>query len=114
MNRLAQLVLLVLFPFYPLWAWLFNFITNKNISNFINVLWLPLVVLFLLNKNNRFPKYLIFLLLFTGYHLGSVYIFDLLPDGTTWFKYIIADFNVTACAIFFLVENIEFDKGFYE
>ena len=113
MNRLLQFVLILLFPFYPIWAWLFNFITNKNISNFINLLWLLLVALLLLNKNNRFPKYLIFLIFFTAYNLGSVYIYDLLPEATTWFKYILSDVNISACAIFFIIENVEFEDWFY-
>jgi hypothetical protein len=114
MNRYLQFLLILLFPFYPLWAWLFSIVTNKSIGNFANLIWLPLVIFLLFNKNNRLPKYLIFLILFTVYHLCSVYLFNLLPEDTTWVKYILSDINVYACAVFFVIENTTFDDWFYE
>jgi hypothetical protein len=114
MNRYQQYLLIVLFPFYPLWAWIFNFVSHKALINYANLIWLPLVIFLLFNRNNRMPKYLIFLILFTIYHIFSVYYFDLLEDNNNWFTFIRGDFNVTACAALFVIENTKFEDWFFK
>jgi hypothetical protein len=111
-NRYQQLLLLVLFPFYPLWAWLFLFADNKEIIEYANLLWLTLVIFLFLNRSNRLPKYLIFFVLFTVYHLCSVYIYGLLPGGVNWFSFIRLDINVYACGVLFVIENTKFEDWF--
>jgi hypothetical protein len=113
-NKYLQYLLLALYPFYPLWVWLFNTLTHKSLSNYINMLWLPLVIFLLLNKNNRFPKYLVFLILFTLYHLFEIYYFDLLQSDLNWFTYISLDTNVYACCVLFVIENTKLNNLFYE
>lgn len=114
MNRYLQILFLILFPFYPFWAWIFLEGDNKEIVEYANLLWIALFVFLLIYQNNRFPKYLIFLMVFTVYHLGSVYYFNLVPPEMTWVSFIRQDINVYACAVFFVIENTKFEGWFYE
>ncbi|MFZ4706094.1 MAG: O-antigen ligase family protein [Bacteroidales bacterium] len=114
MNKYLQILFLVLFPFYPFWAWAFLTGDNKEIVEYANLLWLGLFVFLLIIKSNRFPKYLVFLMLFTAYHLGSVYYFNLVPPEMTWVSFIRQDLNVYACAVLFVIENTKFEGWFFE
>jgi hypothetical protein len=114
MNRYLQRLLVWLFPFYPLWIWFLNLFSKKDLQSFINFLWLPMVIYLIMNKNNRVPKYLIFLLLFTAFHIASIYYWDLLPPDQGWLYFFRSDLNIYACAVFFIIENTKFDDWFYE
>lgn len=112
-NRVVQWVLSILFPFYPLWGALFYFILNRNISHYINLLLFPFFLFVLLtNKNFKIPKYLLFILIFTLYHLCSVYIFDTITRDSSWFILIKEDINIASCFILFIIENTKFEKRF--
>ena len=103
---------MILFPFYPIWGWVFTSFTNKNIDTYINLLWIPVVLYYLIIKNNKLPKYLLFLIAFTLYHLASVYLYDLAHADENLLFYILSDTNILACAILFIIENTNFDERF--
>jgi len=90
----------------------FYFFTHQKIDSFINFLWVPIVLYYLLTKNNKLPKYLLFLIIFTLYHLASIYLNNLVTANSNFFFTVLFDSNVLACAIFFIIENTEFDENF--
>lgn len=112
MNRLTQLFFLVLFPFLPLWAWVLSLVHPTQIETFITVVLIPIALYIIISPNINFPKYLTFFVLFTIYHLVSVYIYGLIPADTTTFKFILSNRNVLACLLFFVAENTHFDESF--
>lgn len=114
MNKYLQILFLILIPFYPFWAWAFLAGDNKEIVEYANLLWMGLFAFMLIYKSNRVPKYLVFLMIFTIYHLATVYYFNLVPPEMTWVSFIRQDANVYACAVFFVIENTTFDDWFYE
>lgn len=111
-DKFVQYLFLILFPFYPLWAWLTDSLAKLYINKIVILILLPIAVYYVISQRFKFPKYLLFLALFTFYHLGSIYINDLIPLDTNWFYYILSDTNVLACVIFFIVENTQFDLKF--
>jgi hypothetical protein len=112
LEKYLPKVILILFPFYPLWGWVYISLTGKNINEHINLLWIPIVLFYLLTKNNKLPKYLFLLVVFTIYHIFSVYLNDLVPENSNLLFFILSDPNIYACAVCFVIENTEFDESF--
>jgi hypothetical protein len=112
MNKVRRLFFLILFPFFPLWAWLIYQVTDTSLEILLSVVLIPIAAYFFLLPGIRFPKYLVFFIIFTLYHLASVYINDLVPPDTNLPKYILSNPNVVACLFFFIIENTDFDDDF--
>lgn len=112
MQKLLKNLFLILYPFYPLWAWVTNVIIKKPIEPVVNIIFLPLALYYIIVVNKKLPKYLVFLIIFTIYHLVSVYLNNVIPKDTNWVYFILSDPNVLACAIFVVIENTDFDKEF--
>lgn len=113
MNRLTQNLFSILFPFYPFWAWLFYKVTNKSIDFGVAVILIPLVFYYLLFINKRLPKYLIFFILFTIYHLISVFVNQTIHKSDSSIEYfLLTDYNVIACLYFIVIEYCIFDEKF--
>ncbi len=112
MNKIIQSLLLILIPFYPFWAWLSISLTNRHISLFVIFIFIALAFYLIITQKVRVPKYLIFLILFTIYHLGSVFINNLIPPETNLIYFIFSDVNLFACIIFFVIENTHFEEDF--
>jgi len=112
MDKFLQYLILIIFPFYPLWAWLSGTLTKFYINKIVILLFLPFALYYLIAQRFKFPKYLIFLIIFTIYHLVSVYVNHLIPLNTNWLFYIISDTNVLACVVLFIIENTQFDGKF--
>jgi len=112
MDKIIQFLFLILFPFYPLWAWLAYTTTKLYINKIVILLVIPIALYLLITQKNKFPKYLFFLSVFTIYHLISVFINDLIPLNTNWLYFILSDTNFLACVVFFIIENSHFDEKF--
>lgn len=112
MNRVVQYFFLILLPFYPIWAWLFYSVTKKPVSIFVVAMLIPLAAYSLITQKIKFPKYLVFLILFTIYHLASVYINNLVHAGTNKMFFLLSDANVYACLLFIVIESTSFDDIF--
>ena len=112
MNKLVQYFFLILLPFYPIWSWLFYSFTKKPLSIFAVLILIPLVFYSLITQKIKIPKYLIFLILFTIYHLCSVFINHTVPSGSNKIFFLLADENVFACLAFVVIESTSFDESF--
>lgn len=112
MNRILLTFLAVLFPFYPLLAWIFRFVNSKPMLFFINLLLLPVALYFLVNSKRKLPPYLVAFLLFTLYHVGISFYTDTLPVNQNAFFFIFSDLNVFACSLFLVIENTVFDEPY--
>lgn len=112
MDKIIQYLLLILFPFYPLWAWLSTSLTKIYIDKIVILILLPVAIYYVFIQKIKLPKYLIFFIIFTVYHLVLVYVKDLIPANTNWLFYILSDTNVLACVAFFIIENTHFDEKF--
>jgi hypothetical protein len=112
MNKLTQNLFLVIYPFYPLWAWItvsfFNFPADKILIFLV----LPILAYNLWNLKAKVPVYLFFFIAFTVYHLCSVFYNGIMPDNTTPLLYIFSDPNLLACILILVVENTDFDEDF--
>jgi len=112
MDKIIQYLFLILIPFYPLWAWATENLVKLYINKLVILLLIPIAIYQLITKKVKFPKYLFFLVVFTLYHLTSVYINKLIPLDTNWVYFILSDPNFLACVFFFIIENSHFDEGF--
>lgn len=112
MNKIILSFLAVLFPFYPLLAWIFRFVNSKPLPFFLNLLMLPVGLYFLVNSKRKLPPYLIAFLLFTLYHVGISFYTDTLPTNQNAFFFIFSDLNVFACSLFLIIENTVFDEPY--
>lgn len=112
MNRFIQLFFLILLPFYPMWAWLSYAYVHKPIGFVIALILIPLVAYNIIIQKIRLPNYLIFLILFTIFHLVSTFANHLLPPKTNMVFFFLSDANVYACLLFLVVESIDFDDVF--
>jgi hypothetical protein len=112
MEKIIQYLFLILFPFYPLWAWASYSSYHLYINKLVILILIPISLYLLFTQKIRFPKYLIFLSIFTVYHIGSVFINGLLPLNTNWLYFILSDLNFLACVIFFIIENTHFDEKY--
>jgi len=112
MNKLIQNVFLVAYPFYPIWAWFALSYLHFPIDKIFIFALLPIVFYIIAKFRPRVPAYLIFFILFTIYHLSSVYYNELKPTNTNWFFFFFSDSNVLACVLFFVIENTDFEDDF--
>jgi hypothetical protein len=112
MDRFIQTFFLIFLPFYPLWGWFFYSSTKKPASMFMVLMLIPLAVYLLITQRIKIPKYLIFLILFTIYHLASTLMNHLIPAGTNKIFFLLADFNVFACLALIVIESTSFDEIF--
>lgn len=112
MNKFIQNLFLILLPFYPFWAWLFKLLTNKPVDVFVTVGLIPVIIYLFLFEKIKLPKYLIFLLIFTLYHIASIFFNDIFPDDVNKFFFLLSDNFILACLLFIIIENTIFDKEF--
>jgi hypothetical protein len=112
MNKITQLFFLILFPFFPFWAWFLSLIKDTQIEIYISLILIPVAFYFLITPKINLPKYLLFFILFTIYHLCSVYKNNLVPSDTNLLRFFLSDRNVLACLFFFVIENTHFDERF--
>ena len=112
MNKLTQNLFQWVYPFYPFWAWITLSFLHFPADKILIFLLLPSVIYYIWYVRLRVPAYLIFYLLFTFYHLWSVFSNGLMPNNTNWFFFILSDTNVLACILFFVIENTNFEEGF--
>jgi hypothetical protein len=112
MNRTRQFFFLLLFPALPFWAWFLYFFTDRPIGVFLTLVLIPIASILLIMPRINIPRYLGFFMLFTFYHLCSVYINNLVPPETNSLKFLLSDRNVLACLFFFVIENTHFDERF--
>jgi hypothetical protein len=112
MNKTAQLLFLILFPFLPFWAFILFMIRPTEIEMFLTLSMIPFASYIIITPKINFPKYLVFFSIFTIYHLYSVFINKLIPSDTTTLKFFLADREVLACLFFFVIENTHFDERF--
>lgn len=110
--KVIQYVLLILLPFYPIWAAVFYTLLNRHIHYFGVLVFSLLAFILIIIQNIRIPKYLIFFILFTIYHLCSIFINGLVPADSNLVTFILTDVNVFACIAFFVIENTDFEKSF--
>jgi hypothetical protein len=109
MNKALQILLLLLLPFYPLWAALIYTLAERNIDIFSILLFIPIAIYLLFSKKVKLPAYLIFYIIFTIYHLGSVLYNNIIPSDKSVLYTILTDINLLGCIILFVVENVKFD-----
>ena len=114
MNKLTQNLFQWIYPFYPLWAWAIISFLHFPPDKVLIMVFIPMVIYVIWNIKVMVPPYLVFFLLFTVFHLCSVYYNHLLPGGTSWPLFIISDPNVLACVLFFVIENTNFEDDFIE
>lgn len=112
MNKITQNLFQWIYPFYPLWAWIFLAFVHVPVDKILLVVMLPSVFYIIWNIKTQIPVYLWFFLCFTIYHVSTVYYFDLLPEGSSWPMFILSDPNVIALVLFFIIEHTDFDEGF--
>jgi len=103
---------LVLYPFFPLWAWVTLTFLHFPADKLLVFILLPIVIYIIWTLKVRVPAYLGFFMCFTAYHLGSVYYNNLIPTNTNFLSFTLSDFNFLACLLFLVVENTNFDDGF--
>lgn len=111
MNRFLQYFFLFLLPFYPIWEWMCYTATKKPLSVFVGATLILVIIYTIIVRQLKIPKYLVFLILFTIYHLISIYINDLIPPGNLFFS-ILADQYVFACILFIVIESMTFEEFF--
>lgn len=112
MNKFVQNLLGVIYPFYPLWAYVMVKFVRFPLDKVLIFILLPIVLYYLYNMAVRVPAYLAFYLMFTFFHLGTIYTNNLLPLNTNWVNFFFSDTNVFACTLLFVVENTNFDEAF--
>jgi O-Antigen ligase len=112
MNRLLQKGLLILFPFFPLLAWLVHFAGNKPLRFYLSIVFLPIAFSFLTNSKKKLPNYLLFLIAFSLYHVASSFINNTIPTTNNKIYWLLTDFQIFACALLIIIENVDFDEKF--
>jgi len=112
--KVIQNILLIIIPFYPFWAWLSFTFFEKHINYFAVLVFLSMALVLIIIQKVRIPKYLIFFILFSIYHLCSVFINGLVPPDSNLITFILTDVNVFACIVFFVIENTDFEKDFFK
>lgn len=112
MNKFIQNLFLVLLPFYPFWAWLCFSMTNKSIYLFASAALLPIAVYLVASANKKLPLYLIFFMIFTFYHLGSMFINNTFPTDTNKIYFLLSQPHLLACIFFIIIEHTVFDSQF--
>ena len=114
MNKLVQNLFIWLLPFYPIWAWLCLTFTGKIIYYPLGVILNVMAVYIFIFVNKKIPKYLLFFILFTIYHISSTYLTNTFPKNADKLYYIfLLDHNVRACLFFFIIESTIFEESFF-
>src|SRR4051794_36365214 len=109
MNKFIQNLLVILLPFYPLWAWLCHFFTKK-FDFVVSIFLLPIALYYIVLVNRKLPKYLLFFIIFTIYHICSVFINNTFPKDTNKIFFLLTDPNILACVFLIIVENTIFKE----
>jgi hypothetical protein len=112
MNKLLQRGLLTLFPFFPLLAWVIHFAGTKPLRFYLGIAFLPLAFYFLVNSKKRLPNYLLFFIAFTLYHVASSFINNTIPTTNNKVYWLLTDFQIFACTLLIIIENVDFDEKF--
>ena len=112
MNRFMQGLFILFIPFYPFWNWIFSFLTPKSFGFFFSLFLLPISLYCLAFKKGRYPNYLYLFILFTIYHIFSVFINHIKPPDTNLVYFIFSDVNVLACIVLIIVETTTFTNSF--
>ena len=112
MNKIILRLLALMFPFFPLLAWGFHFVNEKPFAFYINLLFLPLALYYLVSTSRKLPAYLITFILFTIYHVAISFITNTLPKNQNGFFFVFSDWNVFACSLFIIIENTVFDEPY--
>ena len=110
MNKIQQILFLILFPLYPFWAMLTFHFTGRYVNIFTEVVFIPFAIYIVIFKKIRFPIYLIFLFLFTIFHLFSFFINDLGKNQSLAYI-LLSDLNILACTVLFVAENTHFEDS---
>jgi O-Antigen ligase len=79
---------------------------------FVNVLVLPIAIYFLFASKKKLPKYLVFFIVFTIFHVSSILLNNLISKDTNWIYSLLSDANILGCAFLIIVENTQFDAKF--
>ncbi len=103
-----------MYPWFPFWAWIMHFVSDKPVTFYFNIVALPLALYFLLSSSTKLPKYLFFFILFVIYHIGSSFVNNTVPADQGKLFFILYDYHIFACSIFIIIENTFFDKLFIE
>lgn len=114
MNKFLQNLFLILYPFYPFWSWISFISIHKPFDFVVNLLLIPFAIYFIVFKSRRLPAYLLWLILFTVFHLLSVYINGTAPKDSNTLYFLLSDYNVLACVVFIVVEYTQFEDWFIE
>lgn len=114
MNKAVQYLFIILFPFYPIWAWVSYAFLKKPVTFFVCLVLLPLALYYIVTAFKKLPAYLLCFLGFTTYHLVSVFVNDLVPKESSVLYFLLTDFNVAACLFFIVIEYVEFEEGYIE
>jgi len=112
MNKFTQNLFLIIYPFYPLWAWVTVSFLKFPADKILILVVLPILIYNIWNRKFRVPVYLGLLILFTIVHLYTVFVNDTMPDNTTPLLFLFSDFNILACVLLLIVENTYFDEEF--
>lgn len=112
MNKFVQSLFIWLFPFYPFWGWLCYTLTNKPIDFFVGVLLFPIALFLIVQVNKKLPAYIIFLIMFAIYHVGSEFVNNLFSADASKVYSLFADPNIIACLFFIIIEYTFFDEKF--
>ncbi len=112
MNKFIQNLFQVVYPFYPLWAWISVSLLHFPIEKIFIFVLLPVLLYIIWAMRVRVPLYLILFISFTIYHICSTFYFGLLPQNTTRVLFILSDPNVLACVLFLIIENTNFEESF--
>ena len=83
MNKAVQYLFIILFPFYPIWAWVSYAFLKKPVTFFVCLVLLPLALYYIVTAFKKLPAYLLCFLGFTTYHLVSVFVNDLVPKESS-------------------------------
>jgi hypothetical protein len=111
-NKSLQSVLLILLPFYPLVGFAFHFITSLPLDLATNFFLLPVASYFLFQGKVKLPPYLILFIIFTLYHLVSLFANDARPGGENAVYSILADTNLLGCSFLIIIESMNFEESF--
>ncbi len=112
MNKLLQKGFLVLFPFFPLLAWIVHFAGNKPLRFYLSIILLPIALYFVTSTKKRLPNYLLWLIAFALYHVASSFINNTIPATDSKVYWLLTDFQIFACALLIVVENVDFEEEF--
>jgi len=112
MNKFTQNLFLVIYPFYPLWAWITVSFLNLPADKVLILVVLPILIYNIWNRKIKVPVYLGLFILFTLVHLYTVFANNTIPDNTTTLLFFFSDFNILACVLFLIVESTDFDDEF--